>query len=125
MNTQTRLVVVALVAATSCGCGRVMTYSQLNEVWLRSGATRMPFPPSTWYYKGSDDSRHYFARASLGFTLSVRYRTYEVEKSEIVVKGAFPLTQVQSEWRGIDVHLVSVRTPGDDHFPETLDFTEQ
>ncbi|MHC4250060.1 MAG: hypothetical protein ACYS9X_13105 [Planctomycetota bacterium] len=101
-----------------------MTYDQLNEVWLHSGAAGWP-SPSSWYYKGSDDHRHYFARATLRYSFSERYRTYKVEKSAIVVRGAFPLTQVKSEWRGIYVHLMSLRTPGDDHFPKTLDFTEQ
>ncbi|MHC4506624.1 MAG: hypothetical protein ACYTFI_25310 [Planctomycetota bacterium] len=99
-----------------------MTYDQINKVWHRSGAALVPFAPSTWYYQGSDDLCHYFARRKL---LSEDSRTYTVEKSEILVGGAFPLTQVQSEWRRIDVRLASFQTPADIHFPKTLNFTKQ
>jgi len=94
-----------------------MTYDQIKKVWRRSRRYDR-HSPVTWYYKGSDDSRHYFARGK-------HHRTYKVEKSHIVVKGAFPLTQVRSEWRQSHGDLGSIRLVGDDRFPKTLDFTEK
>ena len=120
MNIWTRLAVVAFVTATSCGCERVMTYDQINKAWHGSGATVRLFPKSVWYYQGSDDLHHYFVRHSGLFKDKIR--SYRVDKTEIAVRGAFPLTQAESEWKRVQVRFLSIRTPGDDDFPKTLDF---
>ncbi len=120
MNAQTRLAAAALVAAALCGCRGVMTYDQINKVWHDSGATVGLLPRSVWYYQGSDDRCHYFVRSKM-----FSDRSYKVAKSEIVVGGAFPLTQTRSEWKRINVRLASFQTPATVHLPQALDFAER
>jgi hypothetical protein len=113
---------VGLLVAALGGCENAVTYSQLNEVWHDSGAARAPLPSSTWYYRGSDDRYHYFAFAE---AFSDTYRSYVVKKTEIVVRGSFPLASARSKWKRIDLRLASFKTPADVHFPRTLNFTER
>ena len=122
MDARNGLAAAAFLAMALSGCERLVTYAQLNEVWHDSGATYAPLPPSTWYYRGSDDRYHYFAYSR---TLSDRYRSYKVESKEIVVRGAFPLTQTRSEGKCMVVRLASFQTPATFHFPRELDFTER
>ena len=112
----------ALMTATCCGCERVMTYDQINKAWHGSGATVGLFPQSVWYYQGSDDQCHYFVCRK---AFSERFRSYKVGRPEIVVGGAFPLTQTRSEWKRIDARLASFQTPATAHFPQALDFAKR
>ncbi len=103
------------------GCGSSLTYAEINKAWHRSGCGQLF--SSQWFYQGSDDRHHFFARYK--GLLSLKTRSYRVNKVEVDVRGEFPLTQIRSEWKIVEVRLMSVRFPGDDDFPQTLDFAKR